>query len=129
MPDISSLLLGKRLEQLAKDDFSWAFTFSDGLGLRVECLWRLLVSERIVITGEDHGRQLGVPAPVDCIGEIQRWVEGVPITSVRVRAKTADFSLDFGDTATLEVIATSAAYEAWLLSGQDVIMVGRPGDE
>ena len=128
MADIS-LLLDKRLEQVVKDDFSWALTFSDGLILRVECLWRLLVSGKVVITSEDHGQQFGLPAPVDCVGELQRRVEGVAVTSAKVRARTVDISLDFGDIATLEVIATSAGYEAWVLSGQDVLMVGQPGYE
>ena len=85
MADIS-LLLDKRLEQVVKDDFSWGFTFSGGLNLRVECLWRLLVSERVVITSEDHGQPFGLPAPVDCVGELRRRVEGTPITRATVRA-------------------------------------------
>jgi hypothetical protein len=124
-----SLLVDKRLVQVVKDDFSWGFTFSGGLNLRVECLWRLLVSGRVVITSEDHGQQFGLPAPVDCVGELQRRVEGVPVTSAKVRARSVDISLDFGDIATLEVIATSAGHEAWVLSGQDVLMVGQPGYE
>jgi len=128
MVDIS-LLLDRRLEQVVKDDFSWALTFSGGLNLRVECLWRLVVSGRVVVTSEDHGQQFGLPAPVDCVGELQRRVEGVSVTSAKVRARTVDISLDFGDIATLEVIATSAGYEAWVLSGQDVLMVGQPGYE
>ncbi len=128
MHDIS-LLLGQRLEQVVKDDFSWGFAFSGGLSLRVECLWRLLVTGRVVITSEDHGHQFGLPAPVDCVGELRRRVEGIPITRATVRARTVDISLDFGEVATLEVIATSAGYEAWVLSGHDVLIVGQPGYE
>jgi len=124
-----SLLFGKWLVQVEKDDFSWGFMFCDGLKLRVESLWRLIVSGRVVLTSEDHGQQFGLPAPVDCIGELLRRVGGVPVTSARVRARTVDITLDFGDTATLEVIATSAGYEAWALSGLDVLIVGQPGYE
>lgn len=127
MVDIS-LLLGKRLDQVDKDDFSWGFTFSGGLNLRVECLWRLLVSGKVVITSEDHGQQFGLPAPVDCVGELRR-IEGVSVTSAKVRAGTVDIALDFGDIATLEVIGTSAGYEAWVLSGPDILIVGQPGYE
>ncbi|QJW99766.1 hypothetical protein FTUN_7389 [Frigoriglobus tundricola] len=110
-------------------DFSWGFSFSGGLHIRVECLWRLLVSERVVLTSEDHAHQFGLPAPVDCVGEIRRCVEGVPITRATVRARTVDMSLDFSEAATLEVIATSTGYEAWVLSGQGVLIVGQPGYE
>jgi hypothetical protein len=48
---------------------------------------------------------------------------------VKVRPKTVDFLLKFGDVATLEVIATSVGYEAWTLSGPDFLMVGQPGYE
>ena len=128
MIDIS-ILVGKRLDWVEKDDFSWEFSFSDCLNLRVECLWRLLVSGKLVITSEDHGQQFGLPAPVDCLSELRRRVEGVPITSAKVRVGTVDITLHFGDIATLEVVGTSAGYEAWVLSGPDVLIVGQPGHE
>lgn len=124
-----SLLLGKRLEQVVKDESSWGFSFSGGLSLWVGCLWRLIVSGRIVITSEDHGHQFGLPAPVDCVDELRRQVGDSLITRADLRAGTVDIALDFGEIATLEVIANSAGYEAWVLNGPDVLMVGQPGYE
>ena len=117
------------MEQLVKHDHAWGFTFSGDLNLRVDCLWRLLVSGRVAVTSEDHGHQFGLPAPVDCVSELRRRLGGLPVTAASVRAGTVDVSLGFGDGGTLEVISTSAGYEAWVLSGRDLLMVGQPGYE
>jgi hypothetical protein len=123
-----SILLGRCLEQIARHDHSWGFTFSDGLNLQVHCLWRLLVAGRIATTSEDHGHKFGLPTPVDCVEELRRLIGGTAVIAASVRAGTVDVSLDFG-SGTLELIATSAGYEAWLLSGPDFLLVGQPGYE
>lgn len=122
MTDVS-ILVGHVLEQ----DFAWEFTFSSNLKLRVDCLWRLLVSGRIATTSEDHGHRFGLPNPVDCAVELRRLL-GTPVTAASVRSGTVDVSLSFDDLL-LEIIATSAGYEAWVLSGRNVIVVGQPGYE
>jgi hypothetical protein len=123
-----SLLLGHRLDDVVKHDYSWEFVFSDRVCLQVECLWRLVVSGRLVITSEDHGHQFGLPAPVDCLGEL-RQIIGAPVEDVKVRAGTIDITLDFGSGRALEVIPTSAGYEAWQVSAPGVFIVGNPGHE
>ncbi|MGH7222711.1 MAG: DUF6188 family protein, partial [Gemmataceae bacterium] len=124
-----SRLLGHRLDKVVKQDYSWTFVFSDDLKLQVECLWRLIVSGRIQITSEDHGHQFGLPAPVDCVEELRRQVVGATVAEAKVRAGTIDVSLDFDTGGTLEVISTSAGYEAWQLNGPNVLIVGHPGYE
>jgi len=126
MVDIS-ILLGRILERVVKQEYAWEFTFSGGLMFRVDCLWRMLESGRIARTSEDHGHQFGLPEPVDCICELRQLLDKT-VTAASVRAGTVDVSLGFGDQV-LEIIATSAGYEAWVLSGQNVIVVGQPGYE
>ena len=129
MIDLSSLLLSHRLDDVVKHDYSWEFVFSDGVRLQVECLWRLVVSGRLVITSEDHGHQFGLPAPVDCLDELRRHVIGASVEDVKVRAGTIDITLGLGSGRILEVIPTSAGYEAWQVSAPGVLMVGNPGHE
>jgi hypothetical protein len=124
-----SLLLGHRLDDVVKHDYAWRFAFSGDICLEVQCVWRLLVSGRLVITSEDHGHQFGLPAPVDCLGELRRQVIGATVEDVTARAGTTDLTLYFGSERLLEVIATSAGYEAWQLFAPGVIMVGQPGYE
>jgi hypothetical protein len=128
LPDLS-LLLGHRLDDVRKHDSSWEFAFSDRVDLQVECLWRFLVSGRIVLTNEDHGHQFGLPAPVDCLGELRRQVIGATVEDVKVRPGTIDITLTFGSGRTLEVIPTSAGYQAWQVNAPGVLIVGQPGYE
>jgi hypothetical protein len=124
-----SLLIGHRLDDVVKLDYSWEFVFSDRVSLQVECLWRLVVSGRLVITSEDDGQQFGLHAPVDCLEELRRQIIGAAVEDVKVRAGTIDISLGFGSGRTLEVIPTSAGYEAWQVSAPGVFVVGNPGYE
>ena len=129
MADLSSLFLSHRLDAVVKHDYSWEFVFSEGVRLQVECLWRLVVSSKLLITSEDHGHQFGRPAPVDCLGELRRQIVGAVVEAVKVRAGTIDITLDLGSDRILEVIPTSAGYEAWQVSAPGVLMVGNPGYE
>ena len=129
MADCSSLLLTHRLDDVVKHDYSWEFVFSDRVRLQVKCLWRLVVSGRLVITSEDHGHQFGLPAPVDCLGELRRQIIGAAVEDVNVRSGTIDITLGFGSGHTLEVISTSAGYETWRITAPGVLMVGNPGHE
>ena len=124
-----SLLVSHRLDDVVKHNYSWQFVFSDALSFQVECLWRLIVAGRIEVTGEDHGQQFGLPAPVDCVELLRRHIIGAAVTDVKVRAGTLDLSLEFETGAMLEIIPTSAGYEAWQLNWRDVIIVGQPGYE
>lgn len=124
-----SLLVGRQLEQVARHDGSWGFTFTGGVALRVDCLWRVTESGRLLLTSEDHGHRFGLPAAVDGVAELQRRFVGTSVTSATVREGGVDIALAFSCGAAIEVIATSAGYEAWVLSGQGVLMVGQPGHE
>lgn len=124
-----SLLSGRQLASVLKQEYSWAFVFSDDLTLQVECLWRLIVSGRIMITSEDHGHQFGLPAPVDCVEVLRQNVVGTKVTGVKVRAGTIDVTLEFGPDRSVEVIPTSAGYEAWQLGGNGTLILGHPGYE
>jgi len=124
-----SLLVGHRLDDVVKHDYSWEFVFSDRICLQVGCLWRLVVSSRLVITSEDHGHQFGLPAPVDCLGELRQQIIGAVVEDVQVRGGTVDITLGFGSGRVLEVISTSAGYESWQVNAPGVLIVGNPGYE
>ena len=87
-----SLLVGRRLDDVSKRDTIWVFTFSGGLGLDVQCLWRLVLAGRLKVTSEDHGHQFGLPAPVDCLTELRQRIVGTPVMAAAVRAGMVDMS-------------------------------------
>jgi hypothetical protein len=128
MTDLS-LLLGHRLDDVVKHDYSWEFVFSDRICLQVECLWRLVETGKLRATSEDHGHQFGLPAPVDCVAELRRQLVGATVEDVKVRAGTIDITLAFGSGRALEVIPTSTGYEAWQVNAPGVLIVGHPGYE
>jgi hypothetical protein len=59
-------LAGQHVEALSlTEPVSWSFKFSDGTWLGAETLWRVVSSERVEVTSDDHGHQFGLPEPVD----------------------------------------------------------------
>jgi hypothetical protein len=53
----------------------WHFGFTVG-GLTVECSWRVVSSEGIVLGSVDHNQQFGLPEPVDAVSRIRKLLEG-----------------------------------------------------
>jgi hypothetical protein len=83
----------------------WVFRFDGSGTLGVECLWRLVSDERIVVTSED----------------------AKPIRRARFDATTDDLTIEFANSVRLEAIVTSGGYENWALSkpdGTQLIAVG-----
>ena len=99
----------------------WRFEFGENERLDVECLWRVLRDGRVLLTNEDHGQLFGLQSPVDSAQEAMKLLAGVPVTSVSIRATTADVAIRFQDGTELEIIPTSSGYESWQLRGPDGI--------
>ena len=93
----------------------WSFIFGPEASIGVECLWRIVVHDRVVLTGEDHGQEFGLPTPVDATVKATELLSGRRVTSVELREATADIMIEFSGDLRLEVIPTSSAYEGWQL--------------
>jgi hypothetical protein len=93
----------------------WNFTLDSDANIGVECLWRIIERDKVVVTSEDHRQQFGLPAPVDAAARGAALLAGQGITSVQLREATADILIDFGGHLRLEIIPTSAGYESWQL--------------
>ena len=90
-------------------------------------MWRLLDSAHIEVTSEDHGQQFGLPAPLDCLARLRERIVGASVTSVHLRKGTLDLSIGFETGYTLEVIPTSAGYEAWQIGGRNMLAIAVGG--
>lgn len=111
-----SWLVGRQLEQLTSDSgHSWLFEFGSGTHLTVECLWRIVHADSIMLTSEDHGQQFGLPTTVDAGAAGMDALGSKMITLATVQAGTADFLIEFGPDTRLEIISTSTGYESWKL--------------
>jgi hypothetical protein len=93
----------------------WYFSFGPDAGISVECLWRILHHNRVVLTCEDHGHQFGLPAPIDAATKSTDLLASRHIAAVQLREATADILIEFSDGIRLEIIADSSGYESWQL--------------
>lgn len=106
-------LVGKRLKDAAKQDYTWSFTFFDGGWIGTESGWRLVTADGIAVTAEDHGHVFGLPSPVDAGARVQLAVEGKKIRAVRIADRTSDLILEFEEGVSLEFLNLSCGYESW----------------
>ena len=105
-----------------------SITLSGGVSVTQESLLRY-VGSGVFISAEDNQHQFGLPAPYDAEQDIRGRIVGKVITRVEIARGTGDLALILDD-GRLEIICTSAGYEAYQVYGPDnLIMVGRGGCE
>src|SRR5512135_1478535 len=68
----------------------WHFAFGADASLGVECLWRIIEHGRVVLCGEDHGQQFGLPAPLDAVERATALLSGRRVAGAQLREATAD---------------------------------------
>jgi hypothetical protein len=106
-----------------------ALTISGGYSLSQEALLRYVGTAGVFISALDHKHQFGLASPYDAEAEIRRVIQGKVISRVDVSRETGDLTLHFDD-GRIEIICTSAGYEAYQLNGPgNLIMIGRGGSE
>jgi hypothetical protein len=111
-------LIGSDLSSLVHlGSGEWQFGFGDHCTLTTYSLWRIIRTTGIVVTSEDHGQQFGLPHSVDVCEAVMNAVQiSLGVTEVLIAPATADLRLNFGPSVSLDVINSSAGYEAWQLS-------------
>lgn len=67
VPPDMTWLIGRTINKVEKLDYSWFFVLNDGGSIATESPWRLVTSQGIVVTSEDHGHPFGLPAPVNAV--------------------------------------------------------------
>ncbi|MDZ4820818.1 MAG: hypothetical protein SGJ20_17775 [Planctomycetota bacterium] len=120
-------LIGYRLESLIRREYDWLFCFDRQVQISVGCLWRLLADSRICCTSEDDGLLFGDAAPVDAATYFNRRIAGTAIQSVELLDGTLDLTIRFENGLTLQIIPSSARYEAWQIdhiSGSILLAIG-----
>ena len=125
---ISELLTNRTVERFTIGDHGFcSLTISGGYSLSQESLLRYVGKPGVFISSMDHKHQFGLPAPYDAEQDIHSRIAGKTIRSVEIAPSTGDLTLRF-DEGRIEIICTSAGYEAYQIYGPDnFILVGRGG--
>ena len=124
---IADILTNRTVEAFSIGEHGFcSITLSGGISLTQESLLRY-VGSGVFISTEDHLERFGLPAPYDAEQDIRGRILGKVIRRVEIEGDTGDLTLILDD-GRLEIICTSAGYEAYQVYGPDnLIMVGRGG--
>src|SRR5215469_15067043 len=95
-------LKGKSLVKVEKKDYSWFFTFAHGSSITTESFWRLLDSERLVVTDGDHGQLFGLKEPVDAAKCVMELVGTKKIIGYSCSEICSDLFLSFEDNVQIQ---------------------------
>ena len=125
---IADILTGRTVEGFTIGEHGFcSLTISGGYSLTQEALLRYVGKAGDFISSLDHKHQFGLPSPYDAEQAILGKIESKVIRRVDLTSGTGDLTLSFDD-GRIEIICTSAGYEAYQLYGPgNLIMVGRSG--
>jgi len=113
MPPELKWFIGRQIKNVEKTDYTWSFIFDDHSSICSEGPWRLVTSDGIVVTSEDHGHQFGLPAPVDACQRILAEIGGKPVEGFAVKEMTGDLTLFFEEAVSVQLLQLSCGYENW----------------
>jgi hypothetical protein len=116
-----------RFKSLVKHEYNWDAVFAPDANIRIECLWRLLESGRIILTSNDDGHSLGLPAPRDAVAIVNQRIGGAQVTSINCNEGTLDLAIGFANGHVLEILPNSSCYEAWHLAGRNSLAIAVGG--
>lgn len=118
MPDNLTSFAGASLRSVEQTDYSWFFSFGDGLAIGTESPWRLVTPDGIAVSSDDHGHQFGLPSPVDAADRVMSRLASHLVLAVSVDAKTGDLLVSFADKSHLQFLQMSCGYESWRVTTQ-----------
>ena len=66
-----SWMLGRELADVKfMAPASWSFRFGEGVEIRSDTVWHIVVGGRIALSSEDHEQRYGLPSPDRCGGSV-----------------------------------------------------------
>jgi hypothetical protein len=103
------------VEHYAAD--SWRINF-EAAGFNIQCPWRIVNNDGVVLGGSDHDQKFGLPQPVDVTVAALRLLREKTVESVRIDEKTADLCIIFTGDIRVDVFNDSSGYEGWTFADQ-----------
>ena len=124
-PDLS-WLIGHRIKEIDKQDYTWFFTFDDGSTVYTEGPWRVARAEGIVVTSTDDGHTFGLSTPVDASQRTMERITNGRVEKFEVDPRTGDLTLFLEGATTIQFLQLSCGYESWstIYGSQRVVCSG-----
>ena len=122
-------LVGHCFQLITRREYDWVVTFDNDASIVVECLWRLVESDRILITSEDDGQKFGLPEPVEAATEVNRRLTGAAVDAIELRSGLLDLELRFSTGHSLQILPDSSGYEAWNVCCRNRLFIAVGGGE
>ena len=95
--------------------------------LAVECLWRVGVAGRLVVTSFDRNQVFGLSAPVDALAKAHAELAGRSIASVRLDVQRGDLTPVLESDRLLAIITASSGCESWHLRAPGIYLASTSG--
>ena len=108
-----SWLVGRSLTEVVRYEHSWAFVFGPSESICTSAFWRLVTSERIIVTSEDDGHPFGLGFPVDARKWVLDTIGSAKVVRASIENVTSDLVVVFDDRGELHFLNTSCGYESW----------------
>lgn len=125
--EFCTAIVGARVSDIRRLDFTWFFSFDSGWTVATECYWRALTADRIAVSQSDDGQAFGHPKPIDAKA-VARKTLTAPASRCDIDPVCGDLLIGFTDGCTLQLFNESAGYEGWRAShGQERTLVAMGG--
>jgi hypothetical protein len=122
-------LLRQRLFQVEKKDYTWFFTFDGGGSVNIDSAWRLISSNGIIVTSEDHGHPFGLPEPVDAGKRVIDAAQNTRVSTYLCDKPTSDLIILFENGIQIQFLNMSCGYESWTAWNNDTQVICLGGGE
>ena len=97
--------------------------------IHLTSLWRAVINSKIIFTSEDDKQMFGLKKPFDVQEAFKEHFSSKKISKIKIRNPIADMQIIFQDGSYIELFATSAGYENWIMSGKEIQIICLGGGE
>ncbi len=124
---VESLLIGCRFKSLLRFEERWTFEFDQSAQLTVECPWRLLNSESIIIASSGDNRPPPVAGSSVVASETTALLINRSVVGAKLNRHTLDLELALSCRSVVQLFADSTCFEAWQMVKSQILIVAGSG--
>lgn len=117
------------LESGLSETNEWEFKFENDNRLSSSDWWRIVSSDGVILTSNDHDQQYGLPEPIQAGAMAFRELRDSKVVGISIVAPTQDLHLEFENGKVLQILSSFSGYENWEFQGPELgSVIGRSRD-